>query len=457
MSQDTLNSAESHSSAEFAFEGYTVRSDELIVRYRGHPLLLAPKVVQTLIALLDRAGRVVSKNELLSVVWGDAQVEESNLSQNIYTLRQQFQCASATSLIETLPRRGYRFTGAVSRREAARALPRSEGVAYRLAAAAAALLVAGIALIGTAMLKPPPPVSQLPDAAANAYALGWYYFRSAAESDLRASVAHFEHVSQLVPDDPRGYAGQAIAFVKLADLYGDSPSGVTATVSAEKLARKALALDGRSSFAHAAMGFVEFDLDGDSAAAASDLQEAIARDPQSAIAHMWYGALLLWGARPSAARAELERAASIDATLPALDYLLARDYYVSRDFGNEAQLVLAAAHEERGEYGAAIGALKGLPAGSSARIAASGTLAHVYSSMGKRDRAAGELLIVERLSAGDQNRPALTALAYAANGRFDEAFAWLSRLSVTDRRLVALDPRFDALHRDRRFMRWLRG
>jgi predicted Zn-dependent protease len=341
-----------------------------------------------------------------------------------------------------------------------------------LAAAAAALLVAGIALIRTAMLELPP-ISQLPDGAANAYALGWYYFRSAAESDLRASVAQFENVSILVPDDPRGYAGQAIAFVKLADLYGDSPSGVAATVSAEKFARKALALDGRSSFAHAAMGFVEFNLDGDSVAASSDLQEAIARDPQSAIAHMWYGAVLLWGAHPLAARAELERAASIDATLPALDYLLARDYYVSHDFGNaiafaelavqdpwfghEAQLVLAAAHEERGEYGAAIGALKGLSAGSSGRVAASGTLAHIYASMGRRDRAAGELRIVERLSAGDQNRPALTALAYAANGRFDEAFAWLSRLSGPDRLLVALDPRFDALHRDRRFMRWLRG
>ncbi|HSK31297.1 MAG TPA: tetratricopeptide repeat protein, partial [Candidatus Limnocylindria bacterium] len=57
---------------------------------------------------------IVSKNELLNAVWEDSFVEESVLTQNIYLLRKLFKDAGLREdLIQTVPRRGYRFAGEV--------------------------------------------------------------------------------------------------------------------------------------------------------------------------------------------------------------------------------------------------------------------------------------------------------------------------------------------------------
>src|SRR5450755_2902061 len=104
---------EHESVKEFAFGEYRLRTDDLVLRCRGLAVALAPKVALTLVALIERAGEVVSKEDLFQTVWGDSAVEESNLSQNIYTLRRHFEANGDASLIETLPRRGYRFTGDV--------------------------------------------------------------------------------------------------------------------------------------------------------------------------------------------------------------------------------------------------------------------------------------------------------------------------------------------------------
>src|SRR5262249_29091015 len=69
-----------------------------------------PKVFDTLLVLIERDGRVASKAELMEAIWADAFVEESNLSQNIYTLRRTLGVdEQGKQLIETVPRRGYRF------------------------------------------------------------------------------------------------------------------------------------------------------------------------------------------------------------------------------------------------------------------------------------------------------------------------------------------------------------
>ncbi len=79
--------------------------------WRGEELLtLPPKVFDTLSILVKTEGRIVSKSELMEAIWSDAFVEESNLSQNIYTLRRTLGVDEAgRQFIETVPRRGYRF------------------------------------------------------------------------------------------------------------------------------------------------------------------------------------------------------------------------------------------------------------------------------------------------------------------------------------------------------------
>lgn len=83
--------------------------------FRGTELLpLAPKAVDTLHALIQRRGRVVGKDELMKLVWPGTTVEEVGLARNISLLRKALGEDGAENLyIETIPRRGYRFIGAV--------------------------------------------------------------------------------------------------------------------------------------------------------------------------------------------------------------------------------------------------------------------------------------------------------------------------------------------------------
>ncbi|MDQ6780922.1 MAG: winged helix-turn-helix domain-containing protein [Candidatus Eremiobacteraeota bacterium] len=476
MAQETLSGAPSAGRAAviYRFGAYEVDGESLTLRHRGTVLPLAPKVVKTLVALLDNAGRVVSKDELLQTVWNGEVVDEANLSQNIYTLRRTFEAHGDASFIETLSRRGYRFVAGVSK-GSLRPSPRSRPVRLVwLGAAAAVVLCAAAATrvphVGAAQA---PVDRQLSAAATQQYALGWYYWRGVTESSLRASLRHFELTADASPSSPLGFAGEAAAYAKLADVEEGSPSAVADAVAAGRLARRALALDGGSPEAIAVKGYIEFDLDGDNAAAAADLRRAVALAPDFPVAHLWYGAALLWQGEPKPARAELERAASLDSRLPGLYYLLALDYYMSRDYGNAvafgklataddwtqgyARFLLAAAHDEAGQYASAIRDLKPASSSISDALAVSGTLAHVYAAMGKQATAKRELRAVELLSSRFQQRPVLTAIAYAANERPDEAFAWLSRLPRSDRRLFALDPRLDTLRRDPRFSLWLHG
>jgi DNA-binding winged helix-turn-helix (wHTH) protein len=455
---------------EYSFHGYRVRTDDLTLRFHDAALPVAPKVVKTLLALLDNAGEVVTKDDLLSRVWGDAAVEEANLSQNIYSLRRLFHAASGESLIETLSRRGYVMHAAVVKRiVTAGAVTHRARDLRAFIVAAGASLVAGVVLIVYAY---PTGSSDLPAGVQRAYDLGWYYWRGVTPTGIRTSIEQFDRVIQAAPRSPLGYAAEAVDYAKLSDLESPAMSVSYAAV-ADRFAQEAVAIDDHSAMAHAARGFVEWDLDSDNAAAVDDLKTAVALDPTNPLAHMWYGDALLWQADIGGARRQFGLAADIDPSLPGLDYTLGLTYYLSRDYADAAafakvgvsdvwsseasRLLLSAAYDEARRYPAAIDALKPLASSASMQLAISGSLAHVYASMGDRSQARAALHVVERLSSRYPGRPVLTALAYASNGLPDEAFAWLSRLPHADRQVYALDPRFDSLHHDRRFAQWLHG
>ena len=77
----------------------------------GVPLGVQPRVVETLLVLVKNANQIVDKDTLLDAVWHDAAVEEGGLKRNISLLRKAL--GDEGRLIETLPKRGYRFTAEV--------------------------------------------------------------------------------------------------------------------------------------------------------------------------------------------------------------------------------------------------------------------------------------------------------------------------------------------------------
>lgn len=94
----------------YEFEGFHVNLSERTLWFEDEPVSLAPKVLETLCVLVENQGRLMTKDELMNEIWADTFVEERNLTQNIFTLRKIFkEKGKKGKVIETVPRRGYRF------------------------------------------------------------------------------------------------------------------------------------------------------------------------------------------------------------------------------------------------------------------------------------------------------------------------------------------------------------
>ena len=100
----------------YEFGSFRLDAAERCLIYKGELIPLTPKAFDTLHALVRRSGHVVSKEELLREVWPDAFVEEATVVQNIFTLRKALgRDEPDSTFIETVPKRGYRFTQRVIR------------------------------------------------------------------------------------------------------------------------------------------------------------------------------------------------------------------------------------------------------------------------------------------------------------------------------------------------------
>jgi DNA-binding winged helix-turn-helix (wHTH) protein len=126
----------------------------------GRSVAIAPKVFETLVVLVERRGRLVEKPELMALLWPDTLVEEINLARNISDLRKILNDGDgASGHIETVSKKGYRWTAAVqvpelqknSTRETRGRLP------WTLAAAAVAALTVAVMITAVRKWEPKDP------------------------------------------------------------------------------------------------------------------------------------------------------------------------------------------------------------------------------------------------------------------------------------------------------------
>lgn len=113
-SQQNFTEPNSTNGCIYEFEDFRLDAEHLMLYREGKTVDLKPKVIETLVALVERAGNVISNDELMTRLWADSFVEESNLTQNIYLLRKTLgNCGDGKPFIENFSRRGYRFNGEV--------------------------------------------------------------------------------------------------------------------------------------------------------------------------------------------------------------------------------------------------------------------------------------------------------------------------------------------------------
>ncbi len=168
----------------YVFEGFRLDAQRRVLfGPSGQPISLTPRLLDTLLYLVERAGQLLTKHELLEALWPNLVVEEHNLNKTMSELRRVLgEKPGEHKFIVTKPGRGYRFVAEVSivsrvaaepgsaeRDAGAPELPArvpapaqsrigSPGVAGRAvwvtAAAAFTLLVVGFALLGNRAFAP---------------------------------------------------------------------------------------------------------------------------------------------------------------------------------------------------------------------------------------------------------------------------------------------------------------
>jgi DNA-binding winged helix-turn-helix (wHTH) protein/Tol biopolymer transport system component len=143
----------------YLFEGFRLDSQRrVLLGIDGRPIALTPRLLDTLLYFVERAGDLLTKEQLLEDLWPNVVVEEHNLNKTVSELRRVLgEKPGEHKFIVTKPGRGYRFVADVaiasvaesdqSAREVDVRPPLRRRVALRwLAAALGGVVLAGVAL-----------------------------------------------------------------------------------------------------------------------------------------------------------------------------------------------------------------------------------------------------------------------------------------------------------------------
>ncbi len=97
----------------YEFGSFRIDVEDRVLFRDDSVVPLTPKAFDTLLFLVENNNRVLGRDAFMAEVWPDSFVEENNLAQNISALRKALGPVGA-KLIETVPKRGYRFAGDVT-------------------------------------------------------------------------------------------------------------------------------------------------------------------------------------------------------------------------------------------------------------------------------------------------------------------------------------------------------
>ena len=248
----------------YEFGPYALDVHERRLWNAGQVVALRPKAHDVLVALVRRAGTLVTKRELLDLVWRDVSVEEGILAVYVSALRKSLgDCGETGAYIETVPRAGYRFSGAVRLRR----VP-TEPLSMRWP-------------IG--VLPARPEVSEL-------IGRGRACLMTASRSDIPRAVEAFRSAIALDPDYAAAHAGLAVAHCAEAELRLAAPQ--VAYPSARAAALRALAMEASNADAQVALGTVLFLSDWNWNGARRSLERALELNADHTEGWLLYGRLL---------------------------------------------------------------------------------------------------------------------------------------------------------------------
>jgi DNA-binding winged helix-turn-helix (wHTH) protein/Flp pilus assembly protein TadD len=295
----------------YEFGGFRFEPFNLRLLYQERVIALTGKSADTLLVLLQHPDTLVTKDALIAAVWPDSVVEENNLNQQISTLRRALAQNGGPELIETVPRRGYRFIGPVR--------------SIDLASPSPLLVDDGAVRVAAGRLRSWKGVTAGVLALSAGTALGWGWYegqrvarasRSALErgrtlireGNSRGAVAELQEAVRLDAGNARAHSTLAHALSNLSSSDSSSarrPAGRSPSVEA---AERGVALDPQCGECQGTLGFFLFYHDWQWARADAHFREAIRLAPNQETIRPSYAMLLSVTGRTTQALEEVELA-----------------------------------------------------------------------------------------------------------------------------------------------------
>ena len=147
----------------FRFGDFELDSAKRLLLRNGGRIPLTPKALDVLLALVERNGETLHKDELLRLVWPDTTVEEISLTRNISVLRKLLgEKPDEHNFIVTVPGTGYRFVAPVQRSDIPAAFARRSTPARGMIAATLLIGLAAFAAWHSRSIATPPAVRAYP-------------------------------------------------------------------------------------------------------------------------------------------------------------------------------------------------------------------------------------------------------------------------------------------------------
>lgn len=270
---------------------------------------LEPLIMHVFLLLLDARGEVVTRAELFDHCWGGVMVGDASLNRIIARVRKiATETGPGLFAIETIPRTGYRLSGAILGTESsiakAPALPQSRPFSRRLAIGGG---IAAAALSGTALWR----LRRSP--ADPRFEALMRRGQEALRLDQPGAEEAFRQATSIEPGNSAAWGLLAYAL----SSTGDKPAELTgqAAIAAEQAARRALAIDPDEPYALLALTNAQNSML-DWVAREDEYRRILRLDPENTLAMRALGALLHGVGRCREALAVAERAVAIEPLAP---------------------------------------------------------------------------------------------------------------------------------------------
>jgi DNA-binding winged helix-turn-helix (wHTH) protein/Flp pilus assembly protein TadD len=402
----------------FRFGAFTFDEQSGELHKNGVKIRLADQPIRVLRLVVDRAGDVVTREEIRAHLWSsDTFVSfDVGLNSAVRKLRQALgDSAENPRFVETLPRRGYRFIAPVERLPGSPQPPVTEiRSRNRWQAAAVALAVtAASALAAIARLDPSDARSPVNAAAESAYKKGLVAAGAQTADGYTKAVKYFEDAVVRQPNFAEAYSLLAEAQMQLL-FFGPVPPREVVP-KAEAAVRRALQLDETLASAHRVLGTILQNYYWRWEEARAEFRRGAEVQKNADEHHRRIGQRLIREGRFDEAAAEFELARKADPLSP-VSSIQAGIFY-----------------RKAGQHDRAVTTLRKAIDIAPTFARTQFQLGITLLQMGRADEAIGAFEAAARLTGGNQRFHACVGIAYAAAGRFADARRILDELETRAR------------------------